>query len=54
MVFDLERAEETQKEQLTSFVQYVFKHFHQHYQIWDRYVAILNELDVLISLSVWG
>ncbi|CAD8056618.1 unnamed protein product [Paramecium sonneborni] len=54
LVFDLEQAEELKKLQLAVFGNFIFKHFHQNQHVWDSLIKILNELDALCSLSVFG
>ncbi|CAK58417.1 unnamed protein product (macronuclear) [Paramecium tetraurelia] len=54
LVTELEQAEETKKQQLTAFGNFIFKHFHSNQHVWDSLIKILNELDALCSLSVYG
>ncbi|CAD8059529.1 unnamed protein product [Paramecium sonneborni] len=54
LVSELEQAEELKKQQLTVFGNFIFKHFQQNQYVWDSLIKIINELDALCSLSVFG
>ncbi|CAD8137335.1 unnamed protein product [Paramecium octaurelia] len=54
MVTELEQAEELKKQQLNCFGNFIFKHFQSNQSVWDTLIKILNELDALCSLSVFG
>lgn len=52
LVYELETLEESEKEERYNFVCFLFKQFHENYQVWDSFVSILAELDCLCSLSL--
>ncbi|CAD8048051.1 unnamed protein product [Paramecium primaurelia] len=54
LVTELEQAEELKKQQLNAFGNFIFKHFQSNQYVWDSLIKILNELDALCSLSVFG
>lgn len=52
LVYKLETVEEKEQQQLTNFVCFLFKQFHENFRTWDAFVSILAELDCLCSLSL--
>lgn len=54
MVAHLEKLEEDEKHLLNEFVQFVFLNFKTNRSVWDTFINVFHELDVLCSLSVWS
>ena len=54
LVADLEYLEQQIKEQMGLFVGYFFEEFRKKQSSWEKYVAVLAEVDCLIAISTYS
>jgi DNA mismatch repair protein MSH6 len=54
MVSDIEFVEGQIKEQMGLFVGYFFEEFRKNQRVWEKFLAVLAEVDCLISLSIFS
>jgi DNA mismatch repair ATPase MutS len=54
MVADIEFVEQQIKEQMGLFVGYFFEEFRKNQKVWEKFLAVLAEIDCLVSLSLFS
>ncbi len=54
LVTDVEYVEHQIKEQMGLFVGYFFEEFRKNQKVWERFIAIIAEVDCLISMSLYS
>ena len=54
LVTDIEYVEQQIKEQMGLFVGYFFEEFRKNQKTWEKFIAIIAEIDCLISISLYS
>lgn len=54
LVVDVQYVEQQIKEQMGLFVGYFFEQFRKNQKTWERFIAIIAEIDCLVSISIYS